>query len=161
MIWVCLIHLRKNWRRFRMVSCDCQNENSENNHEKDRRGHSTNSGYPLFFADCVFVFFSVVSHCKNLLKSEIKERVICAWDDENNAEDENNDIYRRLKSKSERNILVLLVKSLSKILHFCEQMVLKLFQLTGVIFIKTVTIILMRIDSLKWIIWWMTWKKSF
>ena len=48
-----------------------------------------------------------------------------------------------------RNVLVLLVKSLSKILHFCEQMVLKLSQLTGVIFIKTVTIIPMRIDSLK------------
>ena len=48
-----------------------------------------------------------------------------------------------------QNISVLLVKSLSKILHFCEQMVLKLSQLTGVTFIRLVMIILMHIDCLK------------
>ncbi|MFQ9488882.1 MAG: HTH domain-containing protein [Streptococcus salivarius] len=36
-----------------------------------------------------------------------------------------------------------------KILHFCEQMVLKLSQLTGVTFIRLVMIILMHIDCLK------------
>ena len=40
-----------------------------------------------------------------------------------------------------RNSLVLHVKSLSKILPYCEQMVPRLFQLTGVIFIRIVMII--------------------